>query len=110
MPSKKEFQVLRYLYKAKTRYINGNGKKGDTEKNIKANLPTVTDDDINDMHWSDFLYFSSSGTGEPIICISHEGSVFVENYTYNRIKEIASWIFGIAAIIAAIFAVWAVLK
>jgi hypothetical protein len=86
MPSKKEILLLKYLNKVDTRYDNG--KKGDTEKNIKVNL-LVTENDINDMHYSEFLQFSSKtieGINEPIICITHKGSTFVENYCYEKTK------------------------
>ncbi len=110
MLNKKEIKVLRHLNKIETRFING--KKGDTEENIK-NILGITNDDIGDMHYSKFLVFDSiSVTGglKNVISITHEGSIFIENYYYEKIKEAFYWIFGIASIFAAIFSAMAVLK
>lgn len=110
MLSKKEVQVLYYLNQVDTRYING--KRGDTEENIKKILG-ITNEDIGDMHYSKFLVFDSiSVTGglKNVISITHEGSIFIENYYYENIKEVFYWIFGVAAIIAAVFAVITVFK
>lgn len=119
MPNKKEIKVLQYLNGVSSRYDNN--KKGDTEANIKTNLH-ISNDDIGDMHYSEFLQFSSKiidyerengrieHINENIIVITHEGSVFIENYHYERIKEFFYWVFGIAAIIAAIFAILAASK
>ena len=106
MPNKKEIKVLKYLCKVSSRFDNN--KKGDTEANIKANLG-ITEDDIGDMHYSKNLQFSSF-KNEPIICITHDGSTLVENYQYEKIKSFSYWIFGIAAIVAAVFSAWAVFK
>ena len=119
MPNKKEIKVLQYLNKVNSRYDNN--KRGDTETNIKANLH-ISDDDIGDMHYSEFLEFSSKiidykrenghieHINENVIIITHEGSIFIENYCYQSIKELFYWIFGVAAIIAAIFAIVAASK
>ncbi len=110
MLNKKEIQVLRHLNQVDTRYING--KRGDTEENIKKILG-ITNDDIGDMHYSKFLVFdqiSVTGGLKNVISITHEGSIFIENYGYEKMKEVFYWIFGIASIAAAIFGAWAVFK
>ena len=110
MPNKKEIKVLKYLNKVESRYDNN--KRGDTEENIKIKL-NITNNDIGDMHYSKFLNFSSISTGnglKNVICITHEGSAFIENVRYEKLKEVFYWIFGLASIIAAIFAAWPVLK
>ncbi|MEI6352764.1 MAG: hypothetical protein WCO35_02395 [Candidatus Nomurabacteria bacterium] len=117
MPNKKEIKLLRHLNKIETRYDNN--KRGDLVKNVKLILE-ITDNDLGDLHYSKYLQFSSklieskediSGwKNEPLICITHEGSLFVENYCYKKIKELFFWVFGIATFIAAIFAVIAVYK
>ena len=106
MPSKKEIQLLQYLYKANNRYDNG--MKGDIQKNIKTNL-ALSENDISDMHGSEFLYFNQF-PNEPAICITNQGNKFVENYFYKRIKGLFYWIFGLSSIVAAVFAMWAVLQ
>lgn len=119
MPNKKEIKLLKYLNKRETRFDNN--KRGDLEKNIKDKLK-ISNADIGDMHYSNYLQFGSinidniNGNGsknvkkESIICITHDGSCFIENYNYFKCKEFFYWIFGLSSIIAAIFAVCTVLK
>jgi len=119
MPSKKEIKLLKYLNKIETRFDNN--KRGDFEKNIKNKLE-ITNDDIGDMHYSNYLLFGSVNISsinknganqvnqESIICITHEGSCFIKNYNYSKFKETFYWIFGVSSIIAAIFAILAVFK
>lgn len=109
MPTHKEIKILRYLNTVETRYDNN--KRGDTEKNIKERLG-ITEGDIGDMHYSEYLHFSSVLVNpgrivEPIICITHKGSVFIENYRYEKMKEIFFWIFGLSATVAAIYGILA---
>lgn len=42
--------------------------------------------------------------------MTNEGNVFMENYRYNILKELAFWFFGIAAIVAALFSIITVLQ
>ena len=110
MPNKQEIKLLKYLNKIKTRFDNG--KRGDLEKNIKNKLG-INNEDIGDMHYSNYLQFNSSyidNINESIICITHEGSCFIENFNYIKLKEFFYWIFGVSSVIAAIFAILAVLK
>lgn len=117
MPNEKEIKLLRHLNKIETRYDNN--KRGDLVRNIKTILK-ITDADLGDLHYSKYLQFSSkliqseediSGwINEPLVCITHEGSLFIENYCYEKVKELFFWIFGISTIVAAIFAVLAVYK
>lgn len=110
MLNNKEIRVLRHLNQVDTRYVNG--KRGDTEENIKKALG-ITNEDIGDMHYSKFLVFDSvslTGGSKQIISITHEGSTFIENYRYEKVKEAFYWVFGVASILAAVFAVLAVFK
>ena len=81
----------------------------------------ITKNDIGDMHYGNYLYFSSSKIDyvengvkkikkESVICITHEGSCFIENYNYSRFKEFFYWVFGVSAFMAAIFSILMVLK
>jgi hypothetical protein len=110
MPNKREIKVLGYLNKVDSRYVNN--KRGDLEENIKKKLG-ITNSDIGDMHYSKFLDFGqvsiTSGL-KNVISITHEGSAFIEDYFYQKMKEVFYWIFGIASIAAAIFAAWTVFK
>ena len=105
MAFKKEIQLLKYLNRIETRYVNH--KRGDLESNIKSKLK-ITNEDIGDMHYSEYLVFDRISLGnrsESIISITHIGSIFIENYNYERLKELFYWVFGISALIAAVFAV-----
>lgn len=89
---------MKYLYRTKSRY---NGEKADeTEKILK-----ILELDSNDA--SDILGSGSSllrFEGQRVF-ITYEGGIFMENYRYNELKEYAFWVFGLLAVIAAIFSV-----
>lgn len=103
---KTEIKILKHLYNSKNR--NQIGRKCDSEENIKR-IFKLTNDEISDLCGGDFVLneYGDMST-KKLLCLTNKGNKFVKNYYYELIKEFFYWIFGLATILAAVFAIIAV--
>lgn len=103
---KKEIRILKHLYNSNIR--NHAGRKCDYEENIIEKFGLITDE-VSDLYGGDLILSEyDHSKNKRLVCITNKGNKFIENYYYEKIKEVFYWIFGVSSVVAAIFAVLAI--